>query len=295
MQTGPCNITILCANYNNAPYLTEFFKSIYKSTSSVKEIVIVDDCSTDNSVNIIKSMMQEYNNILLIELDKNIGFANALNEGLKHSTGKYVLRIDPDDVMYPTRIEKQYEFMLQNPQIDILGSNVAYFKTSTDNIVGNSNFPETYEIIIDRYRNGTHGLVHGSVLMKKDILNKTIYRQEYVPAEEYDLFSRLLKHGYIAHNLLEPLTFVRIHNNSISNNLPYSTVAKTFFLKNQIWNLKTSKIFIWKEYLSRSFYRKGLSEDNFITKLFYYAIASIFNPSSFIKRITSHIIKKLCV
>ncbi len=285
MQKIPCDITVLCANYNNGPYLTEFFKSIYESTSSVKEIVIVDDCSTDDSVNIIKSMMLKYNNIILIELDKNIGFANALNQGLKHAIGKYILRIDPDDLMYPTRIKKQYEFMLQNPQVDIVGSNVTYFKTSIDDIVGNSNFPETHEIIINRYRSGTHGLIHGSVLIKRNILNENIYRQEYVPAEEYDLFSRLLKNGNIAHNILEPLTLVRIHNNSVSNNLPYSTVVKTFFLRNQIWNLKTSKFFVWKEYISRSFYRKGLSENNFIAKVFYYAIASIFKPGALFRKL----------
>ena len=108
------DISILCANYNNANYLDEFFNSIINSTYSVKEIIIVDDCSTDNSCEIIENYSKILDNIILIKLDKNVGFANALNEGIKYVTAKYILRIDPDDVLASDRIEKQYDFLFNS-------------------------------------------------------------------------------------------------------------------------------------------------------------------------------------
>ena len=283
-----CNVSIVSANYNNENFLDDFFKSILASTYLPQEIIIVDDCSTDNSLLIIETYQNKLNNIKLINLKKNIGFANALNKATEYVTCKYILRVDPDDILHQSRIEKQYNYMEEHDKVDILGSNICYFYESIKNCHNKSNFPSEHQVIKQRYLDGSHGLVHGGVIIKSNLLLKNRYRQEYVPAEEYDIFSRLLLKGYIAHNLDEVLTCVRIHNKSVSNNMPYSTVKKTFLLRKEIWEIKTSDFYIYKEFIARNLYRNSLNKTGLV-KYLLLLIVSILKPTSLIKRIYNYV------
>ena len=283
-----CDLSIVCANYNNEEFLNDFFKSIIDSTFCASEIIIVDDCSTDNSLFIIKKYENNFKNIKVIKLNKNIGFANALNKAIEYVTCKYILRIDPDDILASDRIEKQYFFMENNKNIDILGSNICYFHGNVNNCSNQSNFPSTHEEILNRYLDGSHGLVHGGVMLKSSLLKDNKYRQSYVPAEEYDIFSRLLSKGFIAHNLDEILTYVRIHDTSVSNNMPFSTVEKTFLLRKEIWNISTNRLYLYKEFLARNIYRKSLNKNGMI-KTFLLVLVSILKPKSLIKRIKKYV------
>ena len=91
--------------------------------------------------------------------------------------------------------------------------------------MGNSNFPQESEKIRKRFQKGEHGLLHGTVMGKTLIFKKHLYNQANVPAEDYDIFSRMIKDGAKAKSISENLTFVRIHQNSVSNTLPFSTEA----------------------------------------------------------------------
>ena len=104
------DVSILTANYNNGKYIEELIRSVLTSTMLPIQFIIVDDGSTDNSVEIIKSYSSQYDFIELIKLEKNQGFANALNAGLKQVRGCFVLRVDADDYVAPDRLEKQYLF-----------------------------------------------------------------------------------------------------------------------------------------------------------------------------------------
>lgn len=282
------DISILCANYNNGRYLNKFFNSIINSTYFVKEIIVVDDCSTDNSLEILENYSKALDNLVLIKLNKNVGFANALNEGIKYVTAKFILRIDPDDMLASDRIEKQYNFLLNNNDIDIVGSNICYFYNNFRDCKSKSNFPQNHNEIMQRYLDGSHGLVHGGVMIKSHLLKENLYRQEYVPAEEYDIFSRLLSTGFIAYNLDDILTFVRIHEKSVSNNMPFSTVKKTFLLRKEIWGIDTSSIYVYKEFIARNLYRNSLNKKGFI-KFVILILVGILKPTSLLKRIMKYV------
>lgn len=283
-----CDVSIVCANYNNEEFLEEFFNSIMDSTCLPKEIIVVDDCSTDKSIAVINNYLNKFDNFKLIKLTKNIGFANALNEGIKHVTTQYILRVDPDDILKNDRIEKQYNYLLDNKHIDIVGSNICYFYNNSRDCKNRSNFPKKHEEIVQRYLDGSHGLVHGGVMIKSSLLQENPYRQEYVPSEEYDIFSRLLSKGFISYNLDDILTFVRIHEQSVSNNMPFSTVKKTFLLRKEIWKIDTSIIYIYKEFIARNLYRNSLNKKGFI-KLVILIFVAILKPTSLLKRITKYV------
>lgn len=275
-----CDVSILVANYNNARFLKEFLDSIASSTLYPAEVILVDDGSTDDSIKVLDSVVEEYSfDIMVVKLQNNVGFGNALNEGLKYCNSKYILRVDPDDLLHENRILKQYEFMTENPEIDILGTNCLYF--TNKGAVGSSNMLKGHEWIKSKYLSGEHGVMHGTVMMKREVLDNNKYIQSNVPAEDYDLFSRLLKSGYRFENLIEPLTQVRIHDSSVSNDLPFSTVKKTFLLRSDIWGVSRSSISIYFMYLSRKLYRRYL----FTRKIKFLIGASLLNPAAVIRKI----------
>ena len=77
-------------------------------------MIIIDDCSPDNVNNLIKKYIEKDNRIKLIKLEKNIGPANARNEGIKQAKGKYIAFLDSDDIWFPKKLEKQLKFMQDN-------------------------------------------------------------------------------------------------------------------------------------------------------------------------------------
>ncbi|OMP32202.1 hypothetical protein BKM32_03900 [Mangrovimonas sp. DI 80] len=282
MNEQSCDVSIVCANYNNGKYLHEFISSVINSTFLPKELIIVDDGSTDESKEILQTYKLPY--LKVIGLGRNEGFANALNHGINEATSKYILRVDPDDILDKKRIEKQFMFLESNCGIDLIGSNVVYFNENLFNVVGSSNFPEEGPDIYKRYVNGEHGLLHGTVMGKSTFFKKHLYRQNNVPAEDYDIFSRMMEDGAKAQNSLEKLTFVRIHVNSVSNSLPFSTVKMTYQLRDEIFKSKTPFVKIIINYLSLRYYRKFYFEKQLLKRVVFLGISSAFRPDKVIRK-----------
>lgn len=284
-----CSVTILSANYNNAKFLTEYFESIFSSKVLPESIVFVDDASTDNSLEIVEKYINKGIEIKLVALEKNIGFANALNIGLDYCNTKYILRLDPDDYISNKRIDLQYNYLTNNPDIDAIGSNATYFKDKKT--INKSNFIPNEKVIQSRYRNGEHGLLHGTVMIKTKLLKQYKYNQENVPAEDYDIFSRMIKDGKRFYNLVEPLTYVRIHASSVSNALPYRTVKLTYQLRDKIFKTKTLALIIFLNYFHMKMYRKYLFEKRTLYKYFYLIVASIIRLDKVYSRINQFVFK----
>lgn len=113
-------ISVIMAAYNGMPYLTEAVKSILNQTYQNFEFIIVDDSSTDTSWKYLKSLKDV--RIILLKNKKNLGLAASLNKALKSASGKYIARMDSDDISLPKRLKIQLEYLENNPKISICGS-----------------------------------------------------------------------------------------------------------------------------------------------------------------------------
>lgn len=277
------DVSIVIANFNNARYLIQFFDSIRNSDYIPNEIIFVDDCSTDNSIEILQTL--NFPNLKIYRLAKNVGFSNALNIGVKHAACKYILRIDPDDFLVPERIRFQYEFMEAHKEIDILGSNCYYYNEKLGKTVGASNVKTSHEQIKKRYENGEHGMIHGTIICKSHVLKQNKYLQQNCPAEEYDIFSRLICGGYIFHNLEEQLLGYRIHGNSVSSKMPFSTIKIIARLNTKYFGRKQSLFKTVRMFIFLRNYRNYLEECSWLTQKIYLAICVIVNPSSLVNRV----------
>lgn len=285
-QKNQADVSIVSANYNNGRYLSDFILSIQDSTLLPKELILIDDGSTDNSLEILENFLNlDY--LKIIPLYKNRGFANALNIGIENASSKYILRLDPDDRIDKNRIEMQYQYLEKHTKIDMLGSNALYFDSISEAVVNKSNFPIGHKNILKRYTKGEHGLLHGTIMARSSVLKKFKYNQHTFPAEDYDLFARIIKEGYIFENLRDVLVKVRVHVSSTSNNIGIKTIKTTFDIRDKVFQKRTSKLKVYIYFGHIFFYRKYLFNKNSFLKYIYIILATLFYPKKAIRRLFS--------
>lgn len=283
-------VSIVAANYNNGKYLIEFIESIINSTVLPKELIIVDDGSTDESIQILESYKHlEYLKVFCFT--ENKGFTTALNKGIDIASSRYIARADPDDILVPSRIEKQFNFMEIHPEVDILGTNAVYFNNDDDKIINESNFPKTDKEIKRTYLKGEHGILHATALLRSEVFKKYRYKNIF-PAEDYEIFSRMVKATHTFQNLKEPLYLVRVHSGSSTTNLKIQSIKQTFEFRDQIFGTKTTKWHVFSYYQYIRHYRNYQMSKNHISKYFFLLLSITFYPSKLFKRIKNKLSKK---
>jgi len=204
-------VTVLMPVYNGEKYLREAIESILNQTFTDFEFLIVNDGSTDKSEEIINSYKDS--RIRLVNNEMNKGVVFSLNKGLDLAKGKYVVRMDNDDISLPKRLETQVEFMKKHPEIGVAG---AWAKT-----IGNKNkkYIKTYFNIEKIKANLLFGtsVIHPSVIIDKERINKynLRYSENCRYAEDYDLWSRSIKYFSIT-NINKVLLLYRDHDSNLS-------------------------------------------------------------------------------
>lgn len=205
-MTEKPKITVLMPVYNGAKYLDLAIRSILEQTFKDFEFLIIDDGSTDNSVEIVRGY--DDSRIRLILNERNLGLPATLNAGLDIAKGEYIARMDCDDISHPRRFEKQVEFMDNNPGISICGT---WMKTIGDKTGIIIQTPKTNEEIKCSLLFGS-GLAHPTVFIRKKIFYEQglRYSLEYPDCEDTELWFRALKHLQAA-SLQQILYYYRIH------------------------------------------------------------------------------------
>ncbi len=277
------DISILATNFNNGNFLSDFFDSIINSTVLPREIIFVDDGSTDNSLEIV----EKYNslkNLEVIDFKENKGRGVALNIGKSKCSSKYILIIDPDDILLPERMEIQYNFMGKNPDIDILGGNVIYFNSETGEKLNVSNFPTSNSEIFRTFYKGENGVLQPTIICKTELLKKYDYKN-IAPGQDYQLFARISKDGFKFAGLKEPLNKMRIHTSSVVSNVKLKSFINLFSHRDDIFGTKTSKIKIRFYFYHIKYYRKSMFAKNPIAKYFNLFLSVLAYPQKIIKRL----------
>lgn len=287
MQTSNMvDVSLVVANFNNGRYLEDFFSSILASTRLPREIIFVDDGSRDDSLNIARRATDVLPNMKIIALPTNVGFANALNVGIANASATFVMRMDPDDVLHPERIERQYEYITRN-NLDVVGSNAIMFHDSTNVIICKTNFPATHVDIEKTILKGENGVLHATVLGRTSFFKSLPYIQENVPAEDYDIFARFLKIGARFGNVGEPLIRYRIHEKSASSGLRFSTIAKTYELRDTIFGVYTPRWKVVTYYWFIKSYRNYLGSRSVVSKCLWAGVSSICYPKKLMRKIAT--------
>ena len=138
-------ITVLMPVYNGEKYLRQAVDSILNQTFKDFEFLIINDGSTDKTL----AILQEYKNkrVKIINNKKNIGLTKSLNKGLKLAKGKYIARMDADDISLSNRLRKQIDFLDKHNKIGVLGTQMKIINNS-NKIVGEYKTPLCHSLIV---------------------------------------------------------------------------------------------------------------------------------------------------
>ena len=205
-------VTVLMSVYNGEKYLQEAIDSILGQTFKDFEFLIVNDGSTDKTVEILES----YNDprIKIINNEKNIGLTKSLNKGLRLASGEYIARQDADDISLSTRFEEELKFFEKNSNVALTGTDY-FLINEKDEIIHTVNcFTENSKLKEKLLEGNQFG--HGSIMFKKECIDKVgAYREEFEFSQDYDFYLRVAEIYDIA-NIPEPLYKWRININSVS-------------------------------------------------------------------------------
>lgn len=206
------DVSILMSVYikEKPEYLRDALKSAINQTAQVKEIVVVLDGPITDQLRSVINICQKENPelIKIVPLEKNVGLGKALAVGVEACRYELIARMDTDDIMLPTRIEKQYSEFASDPELVIVGSNIDEFYDTPEKIVGSRIVPETNEEIrnFSKKRNPFN---HMTVMFKKKAVLDAGNYQPMMGFEDYYLWVRLLKAGYKGKNIQESLVYAR--------------------------------------------------------------------------------------
>jgi glycosyltransferase involved in cell wall biosynthesis len=208
-------VSVVMPVYNGGTYLVEAIESILNQTFSDFEVLLIDDGSTDKSLEYITKYADSDDRIIVISR-KNMGLIYSLNEGISRSKGKFIARMDADDVCMPERFEQQVKFM-NNKKVDICGSHCLLIGKNNE-INGLLVTPLTHDMC-SLSLSFKVPFSHSSVMIRKSFLikNKLQYGQShYKSIEDLDLWIRMHECGALFGNIDSVLLRYRVLNDSLS-------------------------------------------------------------------------------
>ncbi len=213
-------ISVIMSNYNTPEeYLRKAIESILNQTYSDFEFIIVDDCSTDNSLEIIKSYKDP--RISVIKNEVNMGITKSLNCALAVSKGEFVARMDADDICLPERFEKQVKYLKQNREVIVCGTWVELFGNGADAYnekYSRKILPEKETLQINLLFGNHMNIIHPTAMFNHKLLkdNNIVYNENYIYAQDYRMWVDCSQKGELK-NIPEILFKYRIHNKAVSS------------------------------------------------------------------------------
>ncbi|WP_051189209.1 glycosyltransferase family 2 protein [Halalkalibacillus halophilus] len=206
-------VSVITPTFNAEGSIRDTIESVLEQTFTNFEVIVVDDCSQDQTVEIIQDFVNQDARVKCIQLETNQGAAIARNTAIDHAQGRYIAFLDSDDLWFPDKLEKQLTFMQEN---DVAFSFTKYVRMRDDgSLTSNiSRAPETVgysdlmkhcvigclTVMIDREKTGK-------------IAMKNIRRRQ-----DYALWLTLTSEGYLAYGIPEVLAKYRLGSNTVSSN-----------------------------------------------------------------------------
>ena len=211
-------VSVITPMYNCEKFISETIESVLNQTYTNWEMIIIDDCSTDKSKQIVKQYIERDKRIRLIALNENSGAAVARNKGIEVSSGRFIAFLDGDDLWESNKLEKQIQFMTEK--------NIGFSFTS-------------YEVISETGIDLNKTVRVPNMIDYEGLLGNTIIGSR----QDFATWLNILKKGYKAYGIDIPLAKYRIVKGSISNN-KFKAAMKNWHVYRKIEKLSLSKAIV---------------------------------------------------
>ena len=210
-------ISVIMSVFNEPEvYLRESIESILNQTFSDFEfIIIIDNPANKLAYKIVQSYASNDNRIKTFLNSENKGLAFSLNRGFSVARGRYIARMDADDISFSQRLEKQLSFIEANPQVLLIGSSIMYIDENKN--VLEPNFARSnYEFLKRLIRYGGTPCFHPTWFFRRELLDRIKGYRSLPTSQDYDLLMRVFYLGIKVSNIEDPLLYYRMHPARVS-------------------------------------------------------------------------------
>jgi glycosyltransferase EpsE len=233
-------ISVIMPVYNRENYLDDSIQSILKQSYKNFELIIIDDCSTDNSKNKIKFYEKKDKRIILLENKKNICAAKSFKKGFNIARGSFIARMDSDDISYKNRLKKQIELFTRWPELSVLGTG-ANIINSEGKLISKRLMPFTFSQV-DKMLKYSVPVFNPSVMIRKSAFKLGGFLDPNMePADDLELWLKFFTKKLIISNIQEYLIGYRVHKNNLSALRYADQITKSFFVFNKYNNYVQAK------------------------------------------------------
>lgn len=221
-------VSIVVITYNSSEFIIDGLESVKKQTYDNIELIISDDCSTDDTVEICKNWLKEnesyFKRVKLVTTTKNTGVAGNLNRGIRDARGEWIKTLSGDDKFLPYTIEKYMDYVTKHKNVDIVFAKLHFYSTEeklahSSRLFYEKNFyPKIKLNQKQQYKENLKGLFvagPGLIFSKKLFEKVRGYDENYPFCDEDPFIFKLLKHGYHIKFLDEELYGYQIRSNSL--------------------------------------------------------------------------------
>jgi len=229
-MNGKPEISVVMPAFNEERYLREAIESVLHQTFARFELIVVDDCSTDGSGDIIGRYAARDDRIVAVRNQQNLGRSRSRNLALEAAKGRYIAILDADDIALPSRLEREYACLEGNPGIYLVGTGI--YKIDRAGQVVGSYQPPTNPVAVRRIMGRRCCVMHPSAMFRNE--RRYRYRDKFGYSQDYDLFLRMLSDGKDIANLPELLVKYRLDDGGQgwikhAKRIMYSEKAKEFY------------------------------------------------------------------
>jgi glycosyltransferase involved in cell wall biosynthesis len=227
-------VTVMMPVFNAEKYLYQSIDSILYQTFEDFELIIIDDGSSDKSAKIIDAFSD--GRIKLIKNVKNLGLTASLNKAIKQAKGKYISRMDADDISFPKRLELQFNFLEENPDIDLIASRALVFNNHDYSLIGLLPYKTSHDLITSSPWKSIP-MPHPTWMGRAEWFKRYLYKTpEVIRAEDQELLLRSMTNSKF-YTLPEVLLAYR----QSKFNFRKTLIARVSLLKTQVLNFKQRK------------------------------------------------------
>lgn len=249
-------VSVIIPCYNAESFLEKAVRSVMRQSYKNLEIIVVNDCSKDNSLLLLRQLQLQDIRIKIFENEKNLGISKTLNKGIENSSGTYIARMDADDICIETRIEQQVAFLEANKDVALCGGN--YIKIDEQGkISGGVKFPVENEMLKAELLFYCP-FAHPAVMMRKTALQETGLYGEYIPAEDYELWLRMGEKFKLA-NIPADLIYYRMHDSNTTvtqKNKLFNALSKVVKDHEETYGFANNYLHLHLKFLEGTWYKK---------------------------------------
>ena len=207
-------ISLIMSVYNGEDYLAEAIDSVLNQTFGDFELIVINDCSTDSTSEILDKYSKLDSRVKVHTNEENLRLPSSLNKAISYAQGKYIARMDADDICLPERLERQYKFMEENPHIALSSCRFMTLKNgviTSGGCGGRSDNNSVKALLLV-----TNPILHPGIIAKADVIRSLGYDKNFTCTEDMELWTRFVMAGHNVEIMPEYLMLYRLHDKQIT-------------------------------------------------------------------------------